>query len=350
MGSPQQISQQGPRQSSRRGRQEYLSQCKFESPHQECSSKHPHYRIDHCHISYWLEPETGVPEEFQHIISAYINIPTMTWQTCVSQPVTQTHRNIAVYKYVMAIRPNFHLQEVLYLHHIVNFARDVEASVYDVATSRAEYYFKLSVTVCNLHKHEEENEARRKKGLKIDEQRLGSMPRVWPRQRIKGIQWIVGHPPRTPPGAPAQYLELYEMGFMLESTDEIPTELQDVVFADLIQSTKEWQNTLTRERRDWWVYKLIQSVFPTPNQLEMKRLFFVVTYARTIEAIMYEKANSVFEYRALITQEQYKIRADLQMMATRRNQREFDRLLAVEGEGILSQNQVIPGQDINQIL
>jgi len=345
MGSPQQISQQGPRQSSQKGRQKYFSECKFESPHQECSSKHPHYKIDHCHISYWLELETGVPEEFQHI-SAYIKIPSKAWQTSVSQPVTQTHRNIAVYKYVMAIRPNFHLQEVLYLHPIVNFARDVEESVYDMATSRVGYYYKLAVTVCNFHKHEEKNEALRKKGLKIDEQRLDRVPR----QRIKGIQWIVGHVQRTPPGATGQYLKLYEMGFMLKSTDEIPTELQDIVFADLIQSTKEWQNTLTEDRRDWWVYKLVQSVFPTPNQLEMKRLYFIVTYARTIEGIMYEKANSFFEYRALITQEQYKIRADLQMMAARRNQREFDRLLEVGGEGSQSQHQVIPGQEIDQML
>ena len=94
----------------------------------------------------------------------------------------------------------------------------------------------------------------------------------------------------------------------------------NIVSADNIRRTKEWQTSLRHDGRSYMVYRLIHAIFPRPSPRDYldTRYHTLVSYARKVEGDKYRAANSRSEYYHLVAEKIYKIQKELEEKRAKR--------------------------------
>ena len=92
-----------------------------------------------------------------------------------------------------------------------------------------------------------------------------------------------------------------------------PDEIKVTNFAIEVHSTKQWQLTITLDNRNHIIHKVFQSIFYTTNLLEMlnKTLRNIVIFARTMEKMTFEAADSTLEYYHLLATKMHQLQKTL---------------------------------------
>lgn len=225
-----------------------------------------------------------------------------------SNEITPAVRNQSVYKILQVMFPIMNLAAMPGVRSQgMAFAKRVENEVYKLTNTKMEYDQLLIGKILKLKNELENRKMMMTSGIgkmapRMAPVRFNNSPYVWQGANL-------------PPRISGQFLPLNCHPVMQQSRMVNPSYYQakepPKVHISIEDETKNWRESISSNRRNDSIYRLLQAKYPDPRKMiinEDKEQS--VENAKKIEQDIHEKANSLSEYYALLLKKVIEFRKD----------------------------------------
>lgn len=225
------------------------------------------------------------------------------------------------------------------LNNLLNYAKHIEADIYDQANSIFEYNHLVANKIIETRKEFEERF--QKRDTQTPDQSIVNYGQLFNATNpfISNSQTVAVGSNQATSVEGSNYIAAAAMSAIPQESNEIMDQLfgfndfnqsttlngnrlpnfqlpdgltPEQVSATPVEETKEWQRVMTLDIRNYLVRKLFNVIFANRNPVTFfNRLNNLVCYVKKLELDLYEMANSRLEYYNLLGEKIYKIQKEM---------------------------------------